>query len=62
MTIDSADYVLIELGKHDSESFKIDIQAPFYNDPPRPDKPGQEGEPMFGLWDFECNIFSNYIF
>jgi hypothetical protein len=53
VTIDSSDQVIINLEKHDAKSFKIVVQAPFYNDPP-PNTPGDVGEPKWGLWDFEC--------
>jgi hypothetical protein len=53
MTIDSSDQVIINLEKHDAKSFKIVVQAPFYDDPP-PNTPGDVGEPKWGLWDFEC--------
>ncbi|XP_046655409.1 uncharacterized protein LOC124348996 isoform X2 [Daphnia pulicaria] len=52
MTIDSSDQVIINLEKHDAKSFKIVVQAPFYDDPP-PNTPGDVGEPKWGLWDFE---------
>ena len=39
--------------KNDEVSFKVEIHAPFYNDPP-PSPNGAVGEPLFGLWDFEC--------
>ncbi len=59
MTIDSSDQVTINLEKHDAKSFKIVVQAPFYDDPP-PNTPGDVGEPKWGLWDFEC-MYSLHI-
>jgi len=58
MTIDSSDQVIISLEKHDAKSFKIIVQAPFYDDPP-PNTPGDVGEPKWGLWDFECMYCAN---
>lgn len=52
-TLDSAEQIKINLENYDGKSFKIVIEAPFYDDPP-PDTPGDPGEPKWRLWDFEC--------
>ena len=54
VSIEPSDQVTIKLDKLDEKLFKIEVQAPFYSDPP-PDTPGnQAGEPTWGLWEFEC--------
>lgn len=41
--------------KNDAMSFKVVVKAPFFDDPPGPPKtPTPAGEPLFGLWDYEC--------
>ncbi|XP_032794729.2 uncharacterized protein LOC116931257 [Daphnia magna] len=51
-TLDSAEQIKINLENYDGKSFKIVIEAPFYDDPP-PDTPGDPGESKWRLWDFE---------
>ena len=51
-TIDHADRpVVIQLDRNDASSFKISVDAPFFNNPPKP--PGEAGDPFYGLWDYE---------
>jgi hypothetical protein len=51
-TIDHADRpVVIQLDRIDASSFKISVDAPFFNDPPNP--AGEVGDPFYGLWDYE---------
>ncbi len=59
MSIDPSDQVTVKLEEFDAKSFKINVQAPFYNDPP-PDTPGKVGEPLWKLWEFECK--SDFLF
>ena len=51
-TIDHADNpVVISFDKNDVDTFKITVNAPFYNDPSGPN--GYIGEPFYGLWNYE---------
>ena len=57
-TIDHEDKpVVIQLERNDASSFKISVDAPFFNDPP---PPGKTGEPYYGLWEFEGTILFVY--
>lgn len=54
--IDHPDHpVIIHLEKYDEVSFKIWVIAPLYSEVEHP--PGLPGEPFFGLWDYEGNVY-----
>jgi hypothetical protein len=42
--------VVIRFAKNDNMTFKIVIEAPFYDDP---GASGKIGEPFYGLWHYE---------
>lgn len=44
--------VVIQIKKHDDITFKVVIDAPFYDDP---GASGKIGEPFYGLWNYEGN-------
>ncbi|XP_053559634.1 UPF0462 protein C4orf33 homolog isoform X2 [Bombina bombina] len=37
--------------KNQDDGLRMDVRAPFFNDPPAP--PGPSGQPFPGLWDYE---------
>ena len=54
------DPVNITLENVDDHSFKLSVNAPFFNDPPNPG--GQVGEPLYGLWEYEGIFTKNEQF
>ena len=48
------DVIQMTLVSREDGDVQLQIEAPFFNDPPNPG--GAPGEPFDGLWDYEGNI------
>lgn len=50
----------IELRSLNDDSFQMNVEGKFFNDPPNPG--GVAGEPFMGLWDFEGYIWITNVY